>query len=130
MGMEAFFIAMYDTPDVVHRLMGYLPTTPCACMRWAEAEGLLRVNNGNQTSFGSSYNFTTKLPAPGYTGARAAVRHVGLRQQPGDRRRLAAMFHEFCFPYYRDVCEPSACSTTAAASRPTRSGRTSAACRT
>jgi hypothetical protein len=63
MGMEAYFTAMYDCPDQVHQLMAYLRDNALRVMRWAEQNQLLRVNNANQASFGSSYNFTTHLPA-------------------------------------------------------------------
>ena len=66
MGMETFFTAMYDQPDAVHLLMAYLHDNALRIMRWAEAEGLLRLNNGNQDSFGSSYNFTSPPSARGY----------------------------------------------------------------
>jgi hypothetical protein len=108
MGMEAFFTAMYDQPDAVQRLMAYLRDNALSMMRWAEAEGLLRLNNGNQDSFGSSYNFTTRLPrshqsevTPGRLsdmwGCTNSQETVGVSPR---------MFREFCFPYYRDVCEP------------------------
>ena len=107
MGMEAFFIAMYDSPDDVHRLMRFLSDNALRVMRWAEAGGLLRVNNGNQTSFGSSYNFTTKLPAPGSDGGPARLCDMWGNANSQETVGVApAMFHEFCFPYYRDVCEP------------------------
>jgi hypothetical protein len=107
MGMQAYLLAMMDTPEAVHRLMAYLSDNALRVMRWAETEGLLRLNNGNQDSFGSSYNFTTELPAPGLNGgpvrlcdmwgATNSQETVGISPQ---------MFHEFCYPYYRDVCEP------------------------
>lgn len=107
MGMEAYFMAMYDNPDGVHRLMGYLRDNALTVMRWAESEGLLRVNNGNEASFGSSYNFTTKLPAPGYVPPAARLCDVFGSSNSQETVGVApAMFHEFCFPYYRDVCEP------------------------
>ena len=107
MGMEAYFMAMYDNPDGVHRLMGYLRDNALVVMRWAESEGLLRVNNGNEASFGSSYNFTTKLPAPGHTGPGARLCDLFGSSNSQETVGVApAMFHEFCFPYYRDVCEP------------------------
>ncbi|MCX6068236.1 MAG: hypothetical protein NT121_21220 [Chloroflexi bacterium] len=78
-----------------------------------EAEGLLRLNNGNQDSFGSSYNFTTRLPVSplpegrgtggegvrlsDFWGCSASEEMVGISPK---------MFREFCFPYYRDVVEP------------------------
>ncbi len=107
MGMEAFFMAMFDSPDEVHTLMAFLRDNALRVMHWSEREGLLRLNNGHQSSFGSSYNFTTRLPAPGYTdgparlcdmwGASNSQESVGISPE---------LFHEFCFPYYRDVCEP------------------------
>ena len=107
MGMEAFFMAMYDNPDELHQLMAFLSDNALRMMHWAEAEGLLRLNNANQDSFGSSYNFTTRLPAPGYNGGAAR-----LSDQWGSTNSQETVgvspkkFHEFCFPYYRAVCEP------------------------
>ena len=107
MGMQAYFMAMVDAPDEVHRLMGYLRDNALRVMRWAEAEGLLRLNNGNQESFGSSYDFTTKLPAPGYDGGPARLRDMWGNANSQETVGISPrMFHEFCFPYYRDVCEP------------------------
>lgn len=107
MGMEAFFLAMYDAPDEVHRLMAFLRDNALRVMRWAEAENLLRPNTANQDSFGSSFNFTRKLAAPqspdggarlsAMWGAANSQESVGISPQ---------MYHEFCFPYYRDVCAP------------------------
>jgi hypothetical protein len=107
MGMEAFFTALYDTPDAVHRLMAYLRDNALCVMRWAEAEGLLRLNNGNQDSFGSSYNFTTALPAPGHDGGSVRLSDMwGASNSQETVGVSPKMFHEFCFPYYRDVCAP------------------------
>ncbi|HUW82416.1 MAG TPA: hypothetical protein VMZ31_06405 [Phycisphaerae bacterium] len=107
MGMEAFFMAMYDCPDELHQLMAYLRDNALRVMRWAEANQLLRVNNENQASFGSSYNFTTQLPAPNHNGqtvrlcdmwgAANSQETVGISPQ---------MYHEFVFPHYRDTCQP------------------------
>jgi len=107
MGMEAFYVAMYDSPDAVHRLMAFLRDNALRVMRWAEAEGLLRLNNENQDSFGSSYNFTARLPRPGHNGG--PVRLCDMWGSTNSQETVGIsprMFHEFCFPYYRDVCEP------------------------
>jgi hypothetical protein len=107
MGMEAFFMAMYDAPEETHRLMARLRDNALAVMRWAEAEGLLLLNNENHVSFGSSFNFTRRLPAPGYAGGPARLCDMwggsNSQETVGVSRE---MFHEFCFPYYRDVCAP------------------------
>jgi len=106
MGMEAFFVAMYDCPDVLHRYMAFLRDNALRTMRWGEAEGLMRVNNGNQTSFGSSFNFTTRLPVPGFQGRVRLCDMWGCANSQETVGVSPALFHEFCFPYYRDVCEP------------------------
>ncbi len=107
MGMESFYLAMYDAPQELHLLMAYLRDGCLHVMRWAEEEGLLCLNNGNHESFGSSFNFTHNLPGDDFEqdsirlcdmwGAANSQESVGISP---------AMFHEFCFPYYRDICEP------------------------
>jgi len=107
MGMQAYLLALMDAPDAVHALMAFLRDNSLRMMAWAEAEGLLRVNNGNQDSFGSSYNFTTRLPAPGYDGGPARLADMWGNANSQETVGISPkMFHEFCFPYYRDVCEP------------------------
>ncbi|MBD3174577.1 MAG: hypothetical protein GF320_05330 [Armatimonadia bacterium] len=107
MGMEAYFMAMYDCPDELHQLMAYLRDNALAVGAWMESEGLLIPNNGNDVSFGSSFNFTDELPRPGRPpepiesadmwGSANSQETVGVSPE---------LFHEFCYPYYRDVCEP------------------------
>jgi hypothetical protein len=107
MGMQAYLLAMYDTPDYVHRLMAYLRDNALRVMRWAESEELLRLNNGNQDSFGSSYNYTTCLPGPGYNGGPVRLSDMwGATNSQETVGISPKMFHEFCFPYYHDVCQP------------------------
>ena len=107
MGMEAFFTAMYDTPEEVHALMGYLRDNALRVMHWAQDEGLLRLNNDNQQCCGSSSNFTNVLPADGFAGAPARLCDMWASSDSQETVGISKeMFHEFCFPYYRDICEP------------------------
>ncbi len=107
MGMEAFFLAMYDCPDELHQLMAYLRDNSLLVMRWAQSEGLLRLNNANQDAFGSSYNFTTALPAAGYQPPAARLCDMfGSANSQETVSVSPAMFHDFCFPYYRDAVAP------------------------
>ncbi len=107
MGMENFFLAMYDQPEQVHQLMGKLRDNCLAIMHWAEKEQLLRVNNQNDQSFGSSYNFTTRLPAAGYQPPAARLCDMFCAANSQETVGISTeMFHEFCFPYYQAVTEP------------------------
>jgi hypothetical protein len=107
MGMQAYFMAMYDAPDELHKLMGVLRDNVLGAMRWAEREGLLRLNNANDDAFGSSTTFSTRLPAPGY--APPAARLCDMWGATNSQETVGvspALFHEFCFPYYKAVVEP------------------------
>jgi len=107
MGMEAFFLAMYDSPDELHRLMAYLRDNDLRVNRWAESEGLLCLNSGNAASFGSSFNFTRRLPSAGRTGEKVRLYDIwGCANSQETVGISPAMFHEFAFPYYRDAVEP------------------------
>ncbi len=106
MGMERFFTAMTDNPEAVHRLMAYLRDNCLFSMRWAEKEGLLRANSGNQDSFGSSYNFTRRLPPDTEDVAVKLNQMWGAANSQETVGISPSMFGEFCFPYYEKVCEP------------------------
>jgi len=104
MSMENFFLAMYDCPDTLHALMSLLRDNAIRMARWAEAEGLLVLNNGNQSTCGTCFNFTTLLPkapvAPGQVKLSDMWSGMDSQETVGVSPEL---FHEFCFPYYRDL---------------------------
>lgn len=104
MSMETFFLAMYDAPDQLHALMALLRDNSLRMSRWAEAEGLLVLNNENQCTCGTSFNFTTLLPKgpvePGHVKLSDMWGYMDSQETVGVSPEL---FHEFCFPYYRDL---------------------------
>jgi len=104
LSMETFFLAMYDCPDKLHALMALLRDNAVRMARWAEQEGLLVLNNGNQCTCGTCFNFTTLLPkapvAPGQVKLSDMWSGMDSQETVGVSPEL---FHEFCFPYYRDV---------------------------
>ncbi len=102
MSMETFFMAMYDSPDNLHGILGLLRDNAVRMAHWAEAEGLLVVNNGNQCTCGTCYNFTTRLPK----GAANPVQLTDMWAGMDSQETVGVspdLFHEFCFPYYRDL---------------------------
>jgi hypothetical protein len=108
MGMEAYFMAMYDYPEELHRLMAFLRDNALQVMRWGEKENLYTLNNRNQMGcFGSSSNFTNKLPSPGFDGKQVRLCDMWANSNSQETVGVSPeLFHEFCFPYYKDVCEP------------------------
>ena len=107
MSMETFYLAMYECPDKLHAILSMMRDNAKRLAKWAEAEGLLTVNNANQCTCGTCFNFTTKLPRRG--AAEIAATGVRLSDMWGvmDSQETVGvspeLFHEFCFPYYADL---------------------------
>lgn len=106
MSMETFFMAMYDCPDKLHGIMSLLRDNAVNMARWAEREGLLVLNNGNQFTCGTCYNFTTLLPkrdvAPDDVKLSDMWAGMDSQETVGVSPEL---FNEFCFPYYKELAE-------------------------
>lgn len=102
--MENFFLALYDAPDEVHGILSLLRDNALRMSRWAESEGLLAQNNGNQCTCGTCFNFTTQLP-------KAASGQVKLSHMWGvmDSQETVGvspeLFAEFIFPYYKELAK-------------------------
>lgn len=106
MSMETMFLAMYDAPDNLHALMALMRDNAIRLSKWAETEGLLVLNNANQCTCGTCFNFTNLLPGKDFD-----PRHIKLKDMWGamDSQETVGvspeLFHEFFFPYYRDLAE-------------------------
>jgi hypothetical protein len=106
MSMETFFLAMYDCPDTLHAVMAMLRDNVIRKWRWAEAEGLLMLNNGNQCTCGTCFNFTTLLPQPDAVPGEIRFRDLWIGMNSQETVGVSPeLFHEFVFPYYRDIAE-------------------------
>lgn len=104
MGMERFFVAMVDQPDMVHQLMRYLTDNQLEILDFFVREKLLTVNNGNQQTGMSSYAFTDELPAQGYNGKNVRLKDIWLWVEAEEMVGVsAAMFREFVLPYVAEV---------------------------
>lgn len=106
MSMETFFMAMYDSPDNLHGIMSLLRDNALRMARWAEEEGLLELNNGNQTTCGTCYNFTTLLPTKEYNPNKVTLKQMWAGMDSQETVGVSPeLFHEFCFPYYRELAD-------------------------
>jgi hypothetical protein len=106
MSMETFFTAMYDCPEKLHGLMGLLRDNAMRMARWAEAEGLLVLNTGNQCTCGTCFNFTTQLPRRAVTPGQVKLSDMWSGMDSQETVGVSPeLFHEFCFPYYASLAE-------------------------
>lgn len=106
MSMETFFMAMYDAPEALHGIMSLLRDNALRKARWAEAEGLLELNNGNQTTCGTCYNFTTLLPKQPVQPGRVKLSDMWAAMDSQETVGVSPkLFHEFVYPYYQPVAE-------------------------
>ncbi len=106
MSMETFFMAMYDCPDVLTELLAMLRDNAKRMALWAESEGLLVLNNGNQCTCGTCYNFTTLLPQPEADPARPRLRDMWAQMDSQETVGISPhLFDELVFPHYCELAE-------------------------
>lgn len=104
MSMETFFTAMYDCPDKLRDLLALLRDNAIRMARWAEDEGLLILNNGNQCTCGTCYNFTTLLPRGESTPGKVKLSDMwGTMDSQETIGVSPKLFDELVFPYYADI---------------------------
>lgn len=106
MSQETMFLAMYDAPEQLHAVMALLRDNARRMALWAEAEGLLVVNNQNQCTCGTCFNFSETFPASCPAPGQVRLKHMwsvmDSQETVGVKPKL---FHEFFFPYYRELAE-------------------------
>lgn len=103
MGMENFYVAMYDDPDSIHKIMRLLTDDYIRIAKWKEENGLLTVRNSYEHII-SSHLFTNELPAPGFNGS-VRLKDTWIWAESQETVSISPkMFEEFCLPYYSEVC--------------------------
>jgi hypothetical protein len=72
-GIEQCMLDMYDRPDWLHRLMGFLADETLRRMDALESGGFLTLNNGNHYVDSGGIGYTRELPADGFDGGRVRL---------------------------------------------------------
>ncbi|NQT89581.1 hypothetical protein HQ560_22620, partial [bacterium] len=101
-GLENLMLFMYDDPEGLHRLMGFLRDDARAFAAWCEAEGLLSLNNENDGMGSGSMGYTRDLPQ---SDADPVLRRdlwalIESQETVGVGPEL---FEAFIFPYQLDL---------------------------
>ena len=119
LGIEGFWLAMYDEPEGLHRLMAYIRDDHLAILDWLEREGLLGLNNRNDYIGSGSRGYTARLPRPETLagGAIGPPDLWGLLESQETVGVSPEQYAEFVFPHenalarrfgavYYGCCEP------------------------
>lgn len=115
-GMENFMIAMYEEPELIHKLMNYLMENQIAVMEFYEKQEILTLNTGNQHPGVSSYGFLDM--ESDINKGKCRLKDIWLWAEAEETSAISPeMFREFCLPYiaraaekvgriYYGCCEP------------------------
>lgn len=96
MGMEAYYVAMYDCPDAVHQAMDMATSVYEQYYDFLEAEKLLLPTNGFSPLAQESFAFTNELPSGNVT---RTTQCWGFLESQETTAVSADTFGEFVFPY-------------------------------
>jgi hypothetical protein len=102
MGMEAYYIAMYDCPDAVHEAMEMATTVFEQYYDFLEEEKLLLPTNGFSPLDQESFAFTDELPADSVT---RTTQCWGYLESQETTAVSAETFGEFVFPYQQRLVD-------------------------
>ncbi len=106
-GLENLMLFMYDDPEGLHMLMGFLRDDNLAFAEWCEKEGLLNLNNGNDYIGSGSQGYTCHLPAKDYK-PDSPVRRKDLWLLLESQETVGVgpdLYREFIFPYHKEIAE-------------------------
>jgi hypothetical protein len=105
-GLQNFMIDMYDNPDWVHKLMGFLRDGLLHKLDFLQENNLLSLNT-NGTYVGSGgFGWTRELPQPDFDEDHVRTMDMwGFTESQETVGVSAEMFGEFIFPYQKTVQE-------------------------
>ena len=102
MGMEAYYIAMYDCPDAVHEVMEMATRVYEQYYDFLEEEQLLLPTSGLTPVAQESFAFTDELPADGVT---RTTQCWGFLESQETTAVSPETFGEFVFPYQQRLVD-------------------------
>ena len=102
MGMEAYYLAMYDCPDAVHQAMDMATVVYEQYYNFLEEEQLLLPTNGLSPLAQESFAFTAELPADKVT---RTTQCWGYLESQETTAVSTDAFGEFVFPYQQRLVD-------------------------
>lgn len=106
-GLQELLLYMYDQPEGLHRLMGFLRDENIAMLDWMEREGLLIANNENDYIGSGSRGYTHRLPQPDHeAGTPLRTRDLWALIESQETVGVGpALYEEFIFQYENSFAE-------------------------
>jgi hypothetical protein len=102
MGMEAYYIAMYDCPDAVHEAMEMATSVYERYYDFLEEERLLLPTNGLSPLAQETFAFTDELPTD---GVARTTQCWGFLESQETTAVSAEAFGQFVFPYQQRLVD-------------------------
>ncbi len=102
-GNDGLLYWVYDAPETIHKLMGYLRDDKTALFHFMEKEGLLDINTDNQMAGPRAYGYVSELAGPEHAGPLTLKDLWGWAESQESVNISPAMFKEFVLPYLADL---------------------------
>ena len=96
---------MYNDPDGLHQLLGFLRDDNLTLAEWLEREELLSLNNGSDYVGSGSIGYTRQLPAPDHQSGKP-IRRKDLWLLLESQETVGVgpnLYREFIFPYHQQI---------------------------
>ncbi|MCE5250806.1 hypothetical protein LLG96_11360 [bacterium] len=97
---------VYDNPEMLHVLMGFLRDGHLARLQFLENNGLLSLNNDGTYVGSGGFGWTTELPLDDFDGTGVRTCDMwGFAESQETTTWSPDMFEEFIFPYQLPILE-------------------------
>ena len=106
-GLQNLMLFMYDDPDGLHRLMGFLRDDHLAHAEWLDREQLLSLNNENDYVGSGGIGYTRELPGPDWQeGGPVKTQNLWVLLESQETVGVGPeQFEEFVFAYQKDIAD-------------------------
>jgi hypothetical protein len=105
-GLEGLMLAMYDNPEGLHRLMGFLRDDHLNLVSWLEREGLYALNDENDYIGSGSMGYTWDFQQLALPDAPVEAKRLWVLSESQETVGVSPeLFAEFVFPYQKSIVE-------------------------
>lgn len=104
-GLERMMLDMFDHPEELHHLMGFIRDGNLARLDWLESNALLSLNTDGAYVGSGGFGWTRELPQPDFSGQVRTKDMWGFCESQETVGVSPNMFAEFVLPYQLPILE-------------------------